>query len=120
MMTSDEAIKFLLANNTELGTSLNTIMTSERALRVFPSDSLAHQTHRQILDSELEKVNEVATRQGYENVGIDPALGKAACDCEAGEPCCMESGFVADGEDVSRKVLWPSLRHHSGLKIIFW
>ena len=108
MMTVDESIKFLLANNTGLGPSLNTIMVSGRALRELPPGSPAYLTHRQILDAELEKVSEAATRLGFEDAGVDPVLGMAACDCQANEPCCMESGFVADADGASRKVLWPS------------
>ncbi|MBK4216166.1 hypothetical protein JJJ17_09540 [Paracoccus caeni] len=108
MMSPDEAMHFLLSNNSSAGTSLNNIMTSQRALKEYPAHSEAYRAHQQILDEEIRKVEALAKESAFENAGVDPIIGMAACDCAPGEPCCFEDGEVADSTDESRKIVWPT------------
>ncbi|WP_299684137.1 hypothetical protein [uncultured Tateyamaria sp.] len=66
----------------------------------YASSEAAAQSYMQQADAEIAD----ATTSRAMN---DPEFAAAACDCVAGEPCCLRAFEVEDSSDGSRKVAWP-------------
>lgn len=106
-MTPNQAIQWLMSNDHSLGTAMNTITTSQRAIQELPVGSPARQGHQQILDDQLQQVTQARREQRLEQAGIDPAHASPACDCKPGEPCCLRAFVVEDAGNATRKIEWP-------------
>lgn len=110
MMTADEAIDYLSENRGGHDASLKTILSAQNRMRMSQPGSAQYQQAQRVLDAEVAKADAAKERQAFQNIGVDPAFGMAACDCKPNEPCCMTKGEVADAADGSRKVAWPTAK----------
>ena len=102
-----EAINWLSGSSRGLGGVMADIQTAQRGMNLYPPGSQAYEAHQQVMENSLSKVEKAMEDERYEDAGVDPKYNNAACDCEPGEPCCLQEFEVADNKNKSRKIIWP-------------